>query len=67
MTEKGFGILPYNMGNYHVEFLSIYPTLVNLPQNATDAKIETSICILEKPKDKADYAYFTEINFRLSD
>jgi len=67
MTEKSFGILPDKQGNYHVEFLSLYPTLVNLPQNATDAKIETSICILEQPKDTAEYAYFTEIDFRLSD
>lgn len=67
MTEKGFGILPNNMGNYHVEFLSLYPTLVNLPQNATDAEIETILCILEQPKDKTGFAYFTEIDFRLSD
>ena len=67
MTEKGFGILPDSQGNYNVEFLSLYPTLVNLPQNATDAKIEITLCVLEQPKDKADYAYFTEINFRLSD
>ena len=66
MTEKGFGILPDSQGNYHVEFLSLYPTLVNMPQNATDAEIETSLCILEQPKDKAEYAYFTEIEFRLS-
>ena len=67
MTEKGLGILPDSQGNYYVEFLSLYPTLVNLPQNATDAEIETSLCILEQPKDKADYAYFTEIKFRLFD
>ncbi len=67
MTEKGFGILPNSQGNYHVEFLSLYPTLVNLPQNATDAEIETSLCILEQPKDKAEYAYYTEIDFGLSD
>ena len=67
MTEKGFGILPNSQGNYHVEFLSLYPTLVNLPQNATDAEIEISLCILEQPKDKAEYAYFTDIAFGLSD
>jgi hypothetical protein len=67
MTEKGFGILPNGQGSYHVEFLSLYPTLVNLPQNATDAEIETSLCILEQPKGKAEYAYFTEIDFSLSD
>ena len=67
MTEKSFGILPDKQGNYHVEFLSLYPTLVNLPQNSTDSNIETSICILEQPKDKSDFAYFTEIDFRLLD
>lgn len=67
MTEKGFGILPDSQGSYHVEFLSLYPTRVNLPQNATESNVETSICILEQPKNKAEYAYFTEIDFRLSD
>ncbi len=66
MTERNLGILPDSQGNYHVEFLSLYPTLVNLPQNATDSDIETSLCILEKPENKAEYAYFTEIGFRLS-
>lgn len=65
MTEKDFGILPDSQGNYHVEFLSLYPTLVNLPQNATNAKVETILCILEQPKDKSGFAYFTEIGFRL--
>lgn len=66
MTEKDFGILPDAQGNYHVEFLSLFPTLVHLPEIAIDSNIETSLCILEQPKDKADYAYFTEIDFRLS-
>lgn len=66
MTEREFGILPNSQGNYHVEFLSLFPTLVNLPENATDSNIETSLCMLEQPKDKADYAYFTEIDFKLS-
>ncbi len=66
MTEKGLGLLPNSLGNYHVEFLSLYPTLVNLPQNAIDAEIETKLCILEQPKDKAEYAYFTEVDFGLS-
>ena len=67
MTEKNIGILPASQGDYHVEFLSLYPTLVNLPQNATDAKVETSLCLLEQPKDKGEYVYFTEIDFRLHD
>lgn len=67
MTERNLGILPDSQGNYHMEFLSLYPTLVNLPQNATNSDIETSMCILEKPEDKGEYAYFTEIVFRLSD
>lgn len=67
MTERDFGILPDSQGNYHVEFLSIYPTLVNMPQNATNTEIETSLCILEQPKDKAEYVYVTEIDFSLSD
>ena len=67
MTEKRLGILPDSQVNYHVEFLSLYPTLVNLPQDATDAEIETSLCILEKPKDKSEYTYFMEIKFGLSD
>ncbi|MCA9826937.1 MAG: hypothetical protein KC444_00855 [Nitrosopumilus sp.] len=36
------------------------------PQNVTGAEIETNICILEQPEDKAGYAYFAEIGFRLS-
>jgi len=67
MKQKEVGILPNSEGNYHVEFLSLSPTLVNLPTNATNSTIESALCILEKPKDTAEFIYFTEIDFSLSD
>lgn len=67
MTQKSIGIFPTSEGNYHLEFISLYETLVNLPSNATNVSVDSIICKHEAPSNLADYAFVTIIDFNLKE
>lgn len=67
MTQKSIGIFPSSEGKYHLEFISLYETVVNLPSNATNVSIDSIICKHEAPANLADYAFVTTIDFSLKD
>ena len=66
-TSGQKGILPDSNGVYTIQFVSLFETTVEFPDNVEIIENETTLCTMEEPREEATHGYYTKLIFKLND
>lgn len=59
------GYYPNSDGIYNIDYLALFDTVVNFPENTKIIENNKMVCVLEDTREDATHAYYTKIVFQL--